>query len=315
MSFSQEVIDVSKWQGNIDFSKVKAAGIYGVIIKAGGSNGERYTDRYWEANYKGAIAAGLHVGAYFYSGKGSTSAEAGKQDAQQFLEMLKGKKFDLPVYYDVEEQAPADREGTTQAAIAFCEAMESAGYFVGIYGSEISGFIDRMERAKLTAYTLWVANYSRKPKGTYAMWQYTSNGSVDGISGRVDMNHCYEDFPSEIKSAGLNGYSKTASQPTQPAVPDYEKLADEVIAGKWSNGSERHQKLDAAYGVGTYSKVQAIVNSRLYSSKPDYEALATQVIRGDWGNGSERRKRLDAKYGKGTYSKVQAIVNKRLGIK
>lgn len=239
MSFSQEVIDVSKWQGNIDFSKVKAAGIYGVIIKAGGSNGERYTDRYWEANYKGAIAAGLHVGAYFYSGKGSTSAEAGKQDAQQFLEMLKGKKFDLPVYYDVEEQAPADREGTTQAAIAFCEAMESAGYFVGIYGSEISGFIDRMERAKLTAYTLWIANYSRKPKGTYAMWQYTSNGSVSGIDGRVDRDHLYEDFPTEIKAAGLNGYSKEeaaagpetpAEQPEEPADQDSQSQKEETKA-------------------------------------------------------------------------------------
>ena len=138
-------IDVSHWQGNIDWNKVKKAGIEFAIIKAGGSDTGFYTDSKWEANYKGAKAAGIPIGAYYFVGKDCVTAAAGKADAERFLKILKGKQLEYPVYMDNEAQPASAKVGITEATIAFCETMESAGYFVGIYGSAVSGFKERMD--------------------------------------------------------------------------------------------------------------------------------------------------------------------------
>ena len=94
-------IDVSHWQGNIDWNKVKKAGIEFAIIKAGGSDAGFYTDSKWEANYKGAKAAGIPIGAYYFVGKDCVTAAAGKADAERFLKILKGKQLEYPVYMDL----------------------------------------------------------------------------------------------------------------------------------------------------------------------------------------------------------------------
>ena len=91
-------IDVSHWQGTIDWNKVKKAGIEFAIIKAGGSDAGFYTDSKWEANYKGAKAAGIPIGAYYFVGKDCVTAAAGKADAERFLQILKGKQLEYPVY-------------------------------------------------------------------------------------------------------------------------------------------------------------------------------------------------------------------------
>lgn len=202
-------IDVSYHQGNIDWSKVKAAGIEFAIIKAGGSDDGFYTDSKWEANYKGAKAAGIKVGAYYFVGKNCTNASAGKADAERFLLQLKDKQLEYPVYMDNEAQPASAKAGITEATIAFCEKMESAGYFVGVYGSSDSGFRERMDDSKLTSYAHWVAQYASKCtyKGSYGIWQYSSTGSIPGINTNVDLNYCYIDYPSAIKKAGLNGFS------------------------------------------------------------------------------------------------------------
>ena len=132
-------IDVSHWQGTIDWNKVKKAGIEFAIIKAGGSDAGFYTDSKWEANYKGAKAAGIPIGAYYFVGKDCVTAAAGKADAERFLQILKGKQLEYPVYMDNEAQPASAKAGITEATIAFCETMENAGYFVGIYGSAVSG--------------------------------------------------------------------------------------------------------------------------------------------------------------------------------
>lgn len=137
-------IDVSHWQGNIDWSKVKAAGIQFAIIKAGGSDDGFYTDSKWEANYKGAKANGIAVGAYYFVGPKCVNAAAGKADAERFIQLLKGKQLEYPVFMDNEAQPASAKAGITEATIAFCETMEAAGYFVGIYGSTDSGFHKRM---------------------------------------------------------------------------------------------------------------------------------------------------------------------------
>lgn len=206
-------IDVSHWQGTIDWNKVKAAGIQFAIIKAGGSDAGFYTDSKWEANYKGAKAAGIPIGAYYFVGKDCVTAAAGKADAERFLKILKGKQLEYPVYMDNEAQPASAKAGITEATIAFCETMEAAGYFVGIYGSTYSGFKERMDDSKLTAYAHWVAQYASKCtySGQYGIWQYSSKGSVDGISGNVDLDYAYIDYPSIIKPGGFNGYTKEST--------------------------------------------------------------------------------------------------------
>lgn len=220
-------IDVSHWQGTIDWNKVKAVGIKFAIIKAGGSDAGFYTDSKWEANYKGAKAAGIPVGAYYFVGKDCVTADAGKADAERFLKLLKGKKLEYPVYMDNEAQPASAKAGITEATIAFCDTMEAAGYFVGIYGSAYSGFKERMDDSRLTAYAHWVAQYASKCtySGMYGIWQYSSKGSVDGISGNVDLDYGYIDYPSIIKPGGFNGYANEST----PA-PVVSSQRDSVVA-------------------------------------------------------------------------------------
>ena len=261
-------IDVSHWQGTIDWNKVKKAGIEFAIIKAGGSDAGFYTDSKWEANYKGAKAAGIPIGAYYFVGKDCVTAAAGKADAERFLQILKGKQLEYPVYMDNEAQPASAKAGITEATIAFCETMEDAGYFVGIYGSAVSGFKERMDDTKLTPYAHWVAQYASKCsyKGDYGIWQYSSKGSIDGISGNVDMDYAYVDYPAIIQNGGFNGFTKSASDDSKPATPasvtpakTVDELAQEVLDGKWGNGTDRKERLTAA-GYD-YSAVQAKVNA------------------------------------------------------
>ena len=249
-------IDVSHWQGTIDWNKIKKAGIEFAIIKAGGSDAGFYTDSKWEANYKGAKAAGIPIGAYYFVGKDCVTAAAGKADAERFLQILKGNQLEYPVYMDNEAQPASAKAGITEATIAFCETMEDAGYFVGIYGSAVSGFKERMDDTKLTSFAHWVAQYASKCsyKGDYGIWQYSSKGSVDGISGNVDMDYAYVDYPSIIQSGGFNGFTKATSDDSKPATPapvtpakTVDELAQEVLDGKWGNGTDRKERLDLIF--------------------------------------------------------------------
>lgn len=203
-------IDVYRGQGNIDWSSVRDSGIQFVILKAGGSDDGFYTDAAFERNYAGAKAAGIAVGAYYYVGRNCTSKADGIADAKRFAKIIEGKQFEFPVYIDLEATSPADRTGATDACIGFCEYMESQGYYCGIYASDISGFIDRLELKRLSEFDKWVARYGSQPKmvSAYGIWQYSDTGHVPGISGNVDLDECYVNYPALIVSNGLNGFPK-----------------------------------------------------------------------------------------------------------
>ena len=207
-------IDISHWQGIVNFEKVKAAGIDFVIMKAGGEEKGFYTDRNFEHNYKAAIAAGLHVGAYYFIGKSFIGDSAGVDAAHRFQKIIKGKKFDYPVFVDIETTDKQKKHLATRAAVAFCEEMEKAGYFVGIYASDISGFKERLNLEDLKPYTLWVAKYGERAyaQPTYVkdwhIWQYTSKGKVPGVSGSVDLDESKTDYAKIIAEKGFNGYTK-----------------------------------------------------------------------------------------------------------
>lgn len=215
-----KVIDVSSFQRDIDFEKVRAAGIEGVIIRCGGRGygtaHNIYDDSYFEINYNKIKNAGLPVGAYFYSG--AVNETEAREEAQYCLSAFKGKSFEMPVYWDTEDshdtgkyfplsQLSIGKRALTDAAKVFLEGVESAGYFTGIYAST-SWLNEQLIMSELDSYDVWVAQYYDRVTytGFYGMWQYTALGSVDGVNGSVDMNLCYRDYPGIIKAAGLNGF-------------------------------------------------------------------------------------------------------------
>lgn len=225
-------IDVSKHQGVIDWGKVKTDF---AIIRAGYGKAISQKDPKFEANYKGAKAAGIPVGAYWYS-YAKSMAEA-RQEAAVCIEAIKGKQFEFPIYFDIEDKSQTGLGKTILTAMceAFCEELEKAGYFAGVYANT-SWFLNNLDHAKLAAkYTIWLAdyrvNYNRSLQRD--MHQYSSNGSIPGISGRVDMNTCTKDFPAIIRGAGLNGYNKTPTlhnitilQASAGDINDFKALAE-----------------------------------------------------------------------------------------
>ena len=309
-------IDVSHWQGSFDFARAKSKeGVEFAVIKAGGADAGLYKDSQFEANYKKCEECGLPKGAYFY-GNARSVADA-KKEAEYFLSLLNGKRYEYPVFYDVEGSmiTKNDRNTLTQIVKAFCSAVEAAGYWVGIYSSE-SFFNSEMNDGELIRYSHWVARWGKsKPAPASGaetqIWQFGGETNLirsNKINGQsCDQDYCYVDFPAKIKAAGLNGYSKESSTPASVKKSN-EEIASEVIAGKWGNGAER-QKLLSQAGYD-YSAVQSIVNKKLSPSRKSVDEIAREVIHGDWGNGSDRKKRItSAGY---DYSAVQKRVNELL---
>lgn len=213
-----KIIDVSTWQGNIDWSKVKADGVQGAIIRAGFGKVASQKDNKFERNYTNAKAVGMPIGAYWYSY--ATSVADAKKEAEVCLSILKGKQFEYPIYYDLEDPSMTGcgKSVLTQIATTFCETLENAGYYVGIY-SNPNWLNNYLNYNTVKKYTLWLAHWGvSEPSYECGLWQYSSSGSVSGISGRVDMNWGYQDFPTEIKNGKFNGFGE-ASKPVQPVEP------------------------------------------------------------------------------------------------
>ena len=188
-------IDVSKYQGEINWEKVKECGVEFAVIRSGYGRELSQKDPYFEQNCKGAKAAGLRIGTYWYSY--AESAEDAKTEAKAFLEAVKGKTFDLPVYYDVEENAQAQKgkEFVTGVILAFTEEVKKAGYTPGVYANTnwLKNYIDR---DKLGNMSIWKADYREDYDKEIPcdIHQYASDGSVAGINGRCDMNRGYAEF-------------------------------------------------------------------------------------------------------------------------
>lgn len=217
-------IDVSKWQGTIDWAKVKRAGVGFAIIRAGFGREVSQKDTKFEANYAGAKAQGIPVGAYWYSY--ATTVEDVKREAAACLTVIKGKQFEYPIWFDQEyEPGILALTNAQRTAIckAFCEELEKAGCYTGIYCS--TDFMNtKLDYKALADYDHWAAQYGTKctSKHPYGIWQYSSTGTVSGIAGNVDMDYGLKDYPSIIKAAGLNGYGKAvAPTPPSPALSTY----------------------------------------------------------------------------------------------
>ena len=191
-------IDVSSWQGDIDWDKVRESGIEFVIVRAGyrGSvTGAIVRDKYFDANVSGALSAGLSVGVYFVT-QAVNETEA-VEEASAVMEMCEGYDLDLPIYLDVEGSNGGrgdqiDVETRTLVCEAFCRTLENAGVSGGVYACRY-WLNNNIDASKLDRYNVWLAEYRSTPlySGYYSMWQYTSKGRVDGIEGNVDFDILY----------------------------------------------------------------------------------------------------------------------------
>ena len=205
-------IDVSKWQGRIDWQRVKNAGVQFALLRAGYGDSLSYPyqiDETFEFNYTECKRVGMPVGAYWYSY--ATTEEMARQEAKSCIAALRGKQFEYPIYYDVEEMRIFQTGRTNEMIKAFCDEMEKAGYWVGIYiyRAAVQSYLNERTR---TRYAMAIAEYGPKLNysGPYGIWQNSSTWRVDGISGNVDHDWCYVDYPKLIKEKGKNGYPKPA---------------------------------------------------------------------------------------------------------
>lgn len=249
-------IDVSVHQGAIDWAKVKQSGIEFAIIRSGYGKIAKQEDKNFVKNYNGATMHGIPVGSYWYSY--ATTVEGAIQEADTCLNVLNGRKFDLPIFFDQEYEPgilALSTQQRTDIVIAFTNRIRAAGYKVGLYAS--LDFIKTKLNDKQIPDDVvrWVAQYSSKCDytGKLYAWQKSSKGKVNGISGNVDLDELYDD---NISSFIPN--TSTALKKTN------EDIAQEVIDGKWGNGDSRKNALTAAGYV--YSDIQNIVNNLLNGS-------------------------------------------------
>lgn len=199
-------IDVSNHNGQINWSRVKAAGVDFAIIRVGfrgyGTSGKLRLDSRFHENMKGAISAGIDVGVYFYS-QAITVAEA-LEEASVAVNYARAYKVTYPIYFDT-EFATGDRNGRadglsvrarTDIAVAFCEAVKNAGFKAGVYASK-TFFTDHLNFSRLSRYQIWNAHYTSETtdfKYKYQVWQYTDKGTVDGIPNKTDINISLYDY-------------------------------------------------------------------------------------------------------------------------
>lgn len=190
-------IDVSKWNSNINWNAVKKSGVNFVIIRCGyrgSSVGSLIEDPQFKANIQGAISAGIKVGIYFFT-QALDEREA-VEEASMVLELIKNYKISYPIFLDVESSGgradAIDKATRTAVCKAFCQTIQNKGYTAGIYANK-SWLETKLDPSALSAYKIWLAQYRSSPTyaGRYDLWQYSSTGRINGITGDVDMNLSY----------------------------------------------------------------------------------------------------------------------------
>lgn len=236
-------IDVSEHNGTINWENVKNSGIEFVIIRLGwiGNKNNHTLDKKFEENYNNAKLTGLKVGVYVYSYV--ENSEAMQSAISWIKNKLSGKILDYPVFLDVEDAqiSSLDKETLTSLCKQFCLRLD--GFVTGVYAN-LDWFTNKLNVNDLTNYKIWLAQWANDYSKNFKidMWQYTSKGTVSGISGNVDMNYCLNCEEGENVTGLLS----------------LTEIAKKVIAGEYGNGEERKQKL-TSQGYN-YEEVQNKVN-------------------------------------------------------
>lgn len=207
-------IDISRHNGLLNFATIKKSGIDFVIIRAGFGMFGNQKDVCFEYNYSEAKKQGLKVGCYHYS-YAKNVAEA-KIEAMVFLNWIKGKQFDFPVAFDLEDisQKKLSKILLTEIAFTWLSTVEKAGYYVMLY-SNVDWLRNRLDKNKLSKYDLWLADWRTKTKHSgndCGIWQYSSKGEFEGCSGCFDLDIAFKNYPAIIENAELNGFKKTVEK-------------------------------------------------------------------------------------------------------
>ena len=214
-------VDISEFQQNIDFNKMKNDGIKAVIIRAGYGRETSQKDTMFESHYRNAKEAGLKIGAYWYSY--ADSVDDAEKEAKACLECIENKYFDMPIYYDLEDNSivKLGKAKLTEIAERFCETIKKSNYRAGVYAN-LNWFNNYLDYDKLKKkYSIWLAQYNSVNELNCDIWQNSSTGRVSGYNGRLDTNVIYnEDI--------FSGKSDTKVE--KPTLT-YRVYAD----GKWYN--------------------------------------------------------------------------------
>ncbi len=211
-------VDVSVYQGDIDWERVNAAGIQFAIIRCGyGSDIAKQDDSKFKRNADACTRLGIPFGVYLYSY--ADTIEKAASEAEHVLRLIKGYKLSYPVFYDLEDTDITKRcsaKTIGDMAEKFCNTIHDANYYPAIYAN-LNWFNSVLTDSRFANWDKWVAQYNSKCtyNGEYTMWQYSSTGVVDGIHGNVDMNYCYVDYPAKI--AGQ-------IEPVEPDKPARDKV-------------------------------------------------------------------------------------------
>lgn len=309
-------IDISQWQGNIDFRAVKNSGVEFIIPRDG--YGVSTIDPNFLTYVKNAKLAGIKVPAIYHFSY-ALNEEQAREEAVKAVEYA--KKAGLPsstiIFFDLEYDSVdyakkyavnIDRTRCCKHTEAFCQKVIDLGYKTGIYANQ--DYCNRMYTADIIKkYPLWLANWNggKKPSTNCIIHQWNDKGRVGGINGNVDMNNAYIDF-------------EDVPQPKTLTEEELNKVVSDVMDGKYGNGNERKIKLaEAGYD---YSIVQKAVDNYVQSqipeavepeepSKPELRPISEMVNRvmaGEYGNGEDRKRRLEAEgY---NYTEIQNEVNK-----
>ncbi len=239
-------IDVSEYQGQIDWQKVREAGKSFAIVRCGYGRYADQIDRRFEQNYRNAKAAGVHVGTYLFSYARTT--DQAREEAENCLKLIRGKTFEYPVFYDVETtaQRKLGKEKLSEIVRTFCSTLEEHGYYAGLYSNP--DFLKNALTPQVAArYDVWLAQWASKPtySGAFGMWQYSATGTVCGIRGAVDMDVAYKNYPLIMRRNGLNGF---AAEPRSrsPLAGDPVTLADTPLY------SSAHTPYPSGKVSGTY---------------------------------------------------------------
>lgn len=207
---ASKAIDISKWNGNVDFDAVKDIGIEYVLIQCGYGMAGNQKDPYFEKNYKNAKKAGLKVGVYHYSY--ATSVSEIKKEAKLCLSWLKGKTLDMPVYIDMEEDylAYLGKSTLTKMAMEFCKMIETKGFLAGVYANA-NWFRNYLNHKEIKgSYSVWLAQYASQKDFDCDIWQYSDSGRIKNNAAFFDMNYVYKIPVINVKlkkNAGLYTYA------------------------------------------------------------------------------------------------------------
>lgn len=252
-------VDISEFQQNIDFNKMKNDGIKAVIIRAGYGRESSQKDDMFESHYYNAKTAGMKIGVYWYSY--ADSVDDAEKEARACLACIGGKALDMPVYYDMEDNFQTHLSKPTLTAIAehFCNTVKANGYKVGVYAN-LNWFNNYLDYDKLKAkYSIWLAQYNDKAELACDIWQNNSTGKVSGYGGNIDTNVIYND----------NIFGKSKKKVKKPTLI-YRAYYD----GRWSKEVKGLSEV-----VGEHKQA---ISAIMVKVSEGYVRCRVHLLNGDW---------------------------------